>query len=64
MIGAISIPPARITLFLKAHQTNNRAVMKAYGIPIRETDEAACVADEAGEGGGDVTTVISTVDEE
>ena len=28
----------------KAHQANDRAVMKAYGIPIRETDEATCVA--------------------
>ena len=31
-------------LVLKAHQANDRAVMKAYGMPIRETDEAACVA--------------------
>ena len=28
----------------KAHQANDIAVMKAYGMPIRETDEAACVA--------------------
>lgn len=28
----------------KAHQANDAAVMKAYGMPIRETDEAACVA--------------------
>ena len=28
----------------KAHQANDRAVMKAYGMPIKETDEAACVA--------------------
>ena len=29
----------------KQHQTNNDvAVMKAYGMPIKETDEAACVA--------------------
>jgi len=28
----------------KAHQANDRAVMQAYGMPIRETDEAACVA--------------------
>lgn len=28
----------------KAHQANDVAVMKAYGMPIRETDEAACVA--------------------
>ena len=31
-------------LVLKAHQANDRAVMKANGMPIRETDEAACVA--------------------
>ena len=31
-------------LVLKAHQANDRAVMKACGMPIRETDEAACVA--------------------
>lgn len=29
---------------LKAHQANDRAVMRAYGMPIKETDEAACVA--------------------
>lgn len=28
----------------KAHQMNDRAVMQAYGMPIKETDEAACVA--------------------
>ena len=28
----------------KAHQANDGAVMKAYGMPIKETDEAACVA--------------------
>lgn len=28
----------------KAHQSNDLAVMRAYGMPIRETDEAACVA--------------------
>ena len=28
----------------KAHQANERAVMQAYGMPIKETDEAACVA--------------------
>ena len=27
-----------------AHQANDRAVMQAYGMPIKETDEAACVA--------------------
>lgn len=29
---------------LKAHRANDAAVMKAYGMPIKETDEAACVA--------------------
>ena len=29
---------------LKAHQANDRAVMQAYGMPIKETDETACVA--------------------
>ena len=29
---------------LKAHQANDKAVMQAYGMPIKETDEAACVA--------------------
>ncbi len=28
----------------KAHIANDRAVMQAYGMPIKETDEAACVA--------------------
>ena len=28
----------------KAHMANDRAVMQAYGMPIKETDEAACVA--------------------
>ena len=28
----------------KAHQANDCAVMQAYGMPIKETDEAACVA--------------------
>ena len=28
----------------KAHQANDRAVMQAYGMPIKETDGAACVA--------------------
>lgn len=28
----------------KAHQANDIAVMKAYGMPIKETDEATCVA--------------------
>lgn len=29
---------------LKAHQANDKAVMQAYGMPIKDTDEAACVA--------------------
>ena len=29
---------------LKAHQVNDKAVMQAYGMPIKDTDEAACVA--------------------
>ena len=28
----------------KAHQKNDAAVMQAYGMPIKDTDEAACVA--------------------
>lgn len=28
----------------KAHQKNDAAVMQAYGMPIKETNEAACVA--------------------
>ena len=28
----------------KAHQANDKAVMQAYGMPIKETDESACVA--------------------
>lgn len=28
----------------RAHQANDLAVMRAYGMPIRETNEAACVA--------------------
>lgn len=28
----------------RAHTANDRAVMQAYGMPIKETDEAACVA--------------------
>ena len=28
----------------KAHQLNDKAVMQAYGMPIKDTDEAACVA--------------------
>ncbi len=36
----LSMPPE----LRKAHQANDRAVMKAYGMPVKETDEAACVA--------------------
>ena len=28
----------------KAHQQNDKAVMEAYGMPIRDTTEASCVA--------------------
>ena len=28
----------------KAHQQNDRAVMQAYGMPIKDTTESACVA--------------------
>ena len=28
----------------KSHQANDRAVMKAYGMSVKDTDEAACVA--------------------
>ena len=34
------MPPA----LRKAHMDNDRAVMQAYGMPIKETDEASCVA--------------------
>ena len=36
----VIMPPELI----KAHKANDLAVMKAYGMPIKETDEAACVA--------------------
>ena len=36
----VTMPPE----LRKAHQANDRAVMQAYGMPIKETDEAACVA--------------------
>lgn len=36
----LTMPPE----LTKAHHANDRAVMKAYGMPIKETDEAACVA--------------------
>jgi len=36
----LTMPPE----LLKAHQANDKAVMHAYGMPIKETDEAACVA--------------------
>ena len=35
---------AFFTELMKAHQANDRAVMRAYGMPIKETDEVACVA--------------------
>ena len=36
----VTMPPE----LLKAHQAHDRAVMQAYSMPIKETDEAACVA--------------------
>ena len=36
----LSMPPE----LRKAHQANDRAVMKAYGLSVKDTDEAACVA--------------------
>ena len=36
----LTMPPD----LLKAHQRNDAAVMTAYGMPIKTTDEAACVA--------------------
>ena len=36
----ITMPPE----LRKAHQENDRAVMRAYGFPIKETTEASCVA--------------------
>ena len=36
----VTMPPE----LRKAHQQNDRAVMAAYGMPVKETDEAACVA--------------------
>ncbi len=29
----------------KAHQNNDRAVMQAYGMPIKGTTESSCVAE-------------------
>ena len=40
LYNPVSMPPE----LRKAHQANDAAVMKAYGMPIKETDEAACVA--------------------
>ena len=37
-------PSLMPTELRKAHQANDAAVMRAYGMPIKETDEAACVA--------------------
>lgn len=36
----LTMPPE----LLKAHQANDKAVMLAYGMPIKGTDEATCVA--------------------
>ncbi len=37
----ITMPPE----LRKAHQANDKAVMEAYGMPVRETTEAICVAE-------------------
>lgn len=37
----VTMPPE----LRKAHQQNDRAVMEAYGIPVKGTTEAACVAE-------------------
>ena len=37
----LSMPPE----LRKAHQRNDRAVMEAYGMPIKETTESSCVAE-------------------
>ena len=39
-LAPLTMPPE----LRKAHQLNDKAVMQAYGMPIKETDEAACVA--------------------
>ena len=40
LYSEITMPPE----LRKAHQANDVAVMKAYGMPIKETTEASCVA--------------------
>ena len=40
LYNELTMPPE----LRRAHQANDRAVMQAYGMPIKETDEAACVA--------------------
>ena len=40
LYDSLTMPPE----LRKAHQANDRAVMQAYGMTIKETDEAACVA--------------------
>ena len=37
----VTMPPE----LRKAHQQNDRAVMEAYGMSVRETTEASCVAE-------------------
>ena len=37
----VTMPPE----LRKAHQQNDRAVMEAYGIPVKGTTEATCVAE-------------------
>ena len=40
MYDPLTMPPE----LRRAHIANDVAVMQAYGMPIKETDEAACVA--------------------
>ena len=37
----VTMPPE----LRKAHQENDRAVMHAYGMPVKETTESSCVAE-------------------
>lgn len=41
LYGELTMPPK----LRKAHQQNDRAVMEAYGMPIKETTESSCVAE-------------------
>ena len=43
-MAALYDPNTMPPILEKAHRANDLAVMRAYGMPIKETDEAACVA--------------------